>query len=265
MPRRSAASHQDSLLDVHVNTAPCVPAIRKEIEKWRASKYKGVTDTTRLLLNHWFWSDHRSPGRPAFRYHHFQQEAIETLIYLYEVEGVRRHRDLLERFAPAQPDIRLLRYDDFARYAIKMATGSGKTKVMSLAVAWQYLNAIVEAKEDFAQTFLIIAPNVIVFERLRIDFEGGRIFRADPVIPPELRVYWDVDCYMRGDGEGPSSQGALYLTNVQQLYEDEEKESDEPEEMTAVLGAGAAHASRGWRGLHKESRGPWQALPGYQR
>jgi type III restriction enzyme len=206
------------------------------VAKWQQSKYKGATDTTRLLLNHWFLSEHRSPGRPAFRYHLFQREAIETLIYLYEIEGVRRHRGLLERYAPRQPEIRLLRYDDFARYAIKMATGSGKTKVMSLALAWQYLNATVEGKSDYAQTFLLIAPNVIVFERLRTDFEGGRIFRVDPVVPPELRVYWDLDCYMRGESEGPSSQGALYLTNVHQLYEDDESEADEPEEMTAVLG-----------------------------
>jgi type III restriction enzyme len=206
------------------------------VSKWRESKYPGVTDTTRQLLTYWFRSEHRSVGRPAFRYHHFQQEAIETLIFLYEVEGVRRHRDLLERYAPGQPAIRLLRYDDFARYAVKMATGSGKTKVMSLAVAWQYLNATVEGRDGFAQTFLLIAPNVIVFERLRTDFEGGRIFRLDPVVPPEFRVYWDVDCYMRGDGEGPYSQGALYLTNVHQLYEDDDEEPSEPEEMTAVLG-----------------------------
>ena len=67
-------------------------------------------------------------------------------------------------------------YDDFARYCIKMATGSGKTKVMSLAVAWQFLNAMREAGEiakDYAKTFLLIAPNVIVLERLKTDFAGG--------------------------------------------------------------------------------------------
>jgi hypothetical protein len=62
-----------------------------------------------------------------------------------------------------------------------MATGSGKTKVMSLGIAWQFFNAVAEARDDFARTFLLIAPNVIVFERLRTDFEGGRIFRTDPV------------------------------------------------------------------------------------
>ena len=101
-----------------------------------------------------------------------------------------------------------------------MATGSGKTKVMSLAIAWQFFNAVAEARDDFAKTFLLIAPNVIVFERLRTDFEGGRIFRADPIIPPELEIFWgDFQCYMRGESERASSLGALYLTNIQQFYE----------------------------------------------
>ena len=55
-------------------------------------------------------------------------------------------------------------------------------------------------RDDFAKTFLIIALNVIVFERSRMDFEGGRIFRADPVVPPELQIFWrDFQCYMRGE------------------------------------------------------------------
>ncbi len=134
--------------------------------------------------------------------------------------------------------LRLLQYDDFPRYCLKMATGSGKTKVIGLAIAWQYFNAVLENPAEYARTSLVIAPNVIVFERLKLDFGGGRIFRADPVIPPELKLYWDVEAYMRGDGERASSQGAIYLTNIQQLYdrEDAAKSDDEPDIMTAVLG-----------------------------
>ena len=72
--------------------------------------------------------------------------------------------------------VRLPAYDEFARFCTKMATGSGKTKVMSLAIVWHYFNAVRENEEDYAKTFLIIAPNVIVYERLKTDFEGGRIF-----------------------------------------------------------------------------------------
>jgi len=234
--RAEVLPDQESLLEARVSTAACVPAIRKGVEAWRVARYKGASDTTKSLLDHWFTADHRLlDGRP-FRYYYAQREAMETLVWLYEVEGIRRHRDLLERFTKV-PGIHVLQYDDFARYAIKMATGSGKTKVMALAVAWQYFNAVAEGRDDYARTFLVVAPNVIVYERLRADFVSGKIFKLDPMIPPELRIFWDVDFYMRGDPERASSQGALYLTNVQQLYQhDTAIESNEPSVMTDVLG-----------------------------
>jgi type III restriction enzyme len=235
-PKRKQSQDQADLLDAKVATAPCVPGIREKVRPWREDGYKGVSETTRILLNYWFLTDHKLPDGRRFKYHPFQREAVETLIYLYEVAKVRRHKGLVETFA-TRSDLRLLQYDDFARYAVKMATGSGKTKVMSLTIAWQFFNAVAEARDDFAKTFLIIAPNVIVFERLRTDFEGGRIFRGDPVVPPELQIYWnDFQCYMRGEGERASSLGALYLTNVQQFYERQDKGADEPEELSAVLG-----------------------------
>jgi type III restriction enzyme len=181
------------------------------------------------LLNYWSYTDHRLLNGRKFAYRHFQREAVETLIYLCEVAKLRRHKSLVETFA-TRGDLRLLRFDDFARCCVKMATGSGKPKVMSLAIVWQFLNAVAEARDDFAKTFLLIAPNVIVFERPRTDFEGGRIFRADPVIPPELQIFLrDFQYYMRGEGERASSLGALYLTNIQQFYERANAEEDEPE------------------------------------
>jgi type III restriction enzyme len=207
------------------------------VAAWRATQYKGATSTSRLLLNYWFHTDHRLRNGAPFRYHDSQREAVETLVYIYEVAQTRRHRDLLERFAPNIPGIHVLQYDDFPRYCIKMATGSGKTKVIALAIAWHYFNAVAEGRDDFARTFLLVAPNVIVFERLRADFEGCRIYRTDPIIPAELEVFWDFDCYMRGDPEHAGSQGALYLTNIQQLYKrPTSADGDEVEEMTGVLG-----------------------------
>jgi type III restriction enzyme len=235
--RKAAPKEQLKLLEVRTRTAPCVPAIREAISEWRSSGYKGITDTTRLLLNYWFHADHRQPNGKAFRYHDSQREAMETLVYIYEVANIRRHKDLLEKYAPNIANLRLLQYDDFTRYCIKMATGSGKTKVMSLAIAWQYFNAVVEGRKDYAKVFLVLAPNVIVFERLRTDFSSGHIFRADPVIPPELKLFWDFDCYMRGEGERASSPGALYLANIQHFYERPDKRADaETEVMTTMLG-----------------------------
>ena len=229
---------QTSFLEPQLKTAPCVPAIRDVVRPWAKGGYKGATPTTQTLLNYWFKNDHRVGGLP-FAYHYFQREAMETLIYLYEVAKVRRFNDLLREYAPVgmKDTLRLLQYDDFARYCLKMATGSGKTKVIALAVAWQYFNAVLEDSAAYAATSLIIAPNVIVFERLKEDFEGGKIFRTDPIIPKELEIYWDVDFYMRGDGERASSQGAVYLTNIHQLYErDDESDDSEPDIMTQMLG-----------------------------
>ncbi|MCI0552243.1 MAG: DEAD/DEAH box helicase family protein, partial [Anaerolineae bacterium] len=234
--KRQSSKAQLALLEAKTPTAPCVPAIREKVKEWRDSNYKGATETSRLLLNHWFYTDHRVRSGRKFAYHYFQQEAIETLIYLYEVANIRRHKTLVETYTTHR-DLHLLQYDDFTRHCVKMATGSGKTKVMSLAVAWHYFNAVAEARQDYAKIFLLIAPNVIVFERLRTDFEGSRIFLTDPIIPDELRIYWDFQCYMRGESERASSLGALYLTNIQQFYERPGKGGDEPEIMTAMLGS----------------------------
>jgi type III restriction enzyme len=245
MPRKkkqAATLSQTELLDItaRLRTGPCVPALREAVKAWRAGGYKGITDTTRILLNFWFHTDHRLKTGVPFGYHSSQREAIETLIFVWEFEKVRTRKTLLERYAQDLRNLRLPPYDDFARYCIKMATGSGKTKVMALAVAWQFLNAVREQDEtakDYAKTFLLLAPNVIVFERLKTDFGGGRIFQADPVIPKELEIFWDFDCVMRGEAEKAHAEGTLFLTNIQQFYERPDRSNEEePEVMTQLLG-----------------------------
>jgi len=243
MPRRRrAAADGQPTLDVQlaVATGPCVPALREAVKAWRAGGYKGVTDTTRDLLNYWFESDHRLPKGVPFRYHESQREALEALIFVWECEKVRNRLDLLRRYAVSAAGLRLPPQDDFPRYCTKMATGSGKTKVMCLAIAWQFLNAQREVgaeAEEYARTFLLIAPNVIVLERLKTDFAGGRIFRFDPVIPKHMEAFWDFDCVLRGEGEKAHAAGTLFLTNVQQFYERPDRASqEETEEMTALLG-----------------------------
>lgn len=222
----------------HLHTAPCVPALREAVKIWRENNYIGVTETTLELLNYWFKTDHILRTRLPFKYHLAQRESIETLIYVWEVEKVRTRKALLERYAFDSKNLRLPPYDDFARYAVKMATGSGKTKVMALAIAWQYFNAVKEGNDDYAKTFLIFAPNIIVFERLRSDFQSGHIFRTDPLFPKHYDIFWDMEFYMRGDMERASSSGALYLTNIQQFYNRPKRNdrSSEPELLTALLG-----------------------------
>ena len=228
-------------LTLYLKTAPCVPALRTLVSEWRTNGYQGATPTTRALLNYWFCTDHPLPNRQVFTYHNAQREAIETLIYVYETAKIRTRKDLLEMYAPANSlnQVRLPAYDEFARFCTKMATGSGKTKVMSLAIVWQYLNAVCEDADNYAKTFLIIAPNVIVYERLKTDFEGGRIFAIDPLIPRELKTFWEFDCVMRGDAERAPADGTLFVTNIQQLYDRSDRrnnDDDEPDIMTEVLG-----------------------------
>src|SRR5437016_5233927 len=103
MPRRkgapaAGAPGQLSYMEP-ARTAPCVPAIRQAVAEWREHDYRGASETTRALLAYWFLTDHRLAGRRPFRYYPAQREAIETLIYLYEVASVRRRRDLLTMYA----------------------------------------------------------------------------------------------------------------------------------------------------------------------
>ena len=102
-------------LSPFLRTAPCVPALRKFVAEWRKNGYEGVTDTTRVLLNYWFFADHKLRNGQLFRYHDAQREAIETLIYVYEVAQVRNRKDLLEKYVSSDNEIRLPGYDEFAR------------------------------------------------------------------------------------------------------------------------------------------------------
>jgi type III restriction enzyme len=109
---------QSSLFDLSpfLKTAPCVPLLRKLVAEWRTSGYPGATDTTRTLLNYWFRADHKLRNGQLFKYHDAQREAIETLIYVYEVAQIRTRKDLLEQYVTSNSEMHLPSYDEFARY-----------------------------------------------------------------------------------------------------------------------------------------------------
>jgi type III restriction enzyme len=237
--RKKYDSSQKDMFNIQeqLSTAACVPAIREAVKGWRADGYKGITETTRELLNFWFRTDHVLPNGNSFRFHTAQREAMETLIFIFEIAKIKNRKELLEQFAFTQKDLRLPPYDEFARYCLKMATGSGKTFVMSMSIVWQFANYL-RGEKGYANNFLILAPNVIVFDRLRTDFESGHVFRTLPFIPKHLLWLWDMDYYMRGDTDRSYSQGAIYLTNIQQFYErGTRKSEEEPDVMTALLGS----------------------------
>lgn len=194
--------------------AALVPSIRREVDAWRAGGYPGASETTKRLLEYWFLDEHETEPGIAFRYYFAQREAVESAIYLYEIAGVRSPENLSAHF-----DIPLAADTDYARFVVKMATGSGKTKVMSLLIAWAYLHATREAASQLPTTFLLIAPGIIVYERLREDFADGAIFRTDPVVPPEWQSTFDLTVCLKGDPVPAGAPGMLALTNVQSLNE----------------------------------------------
>ena len=70
--------------------------------------------------------------------------------------------------------------ETWRRFVIKMATGTGKTKVLSLVLAWSFFHKLYEPGSGLARNFLVITPNIIVLDRIYSDFQGLRIFFARP-------------------------------------------------------------------------------------
>ena len=203
---------------------------------WREANYAGVTPTSRQLLYHWFSRSHAVEGADGeetqFGYYFCQREAIETLIYLYEVRGIRTISGLIATYGGAEDDtaeqkraLSGVNPDDdvWPRYAMKMATGSGKTKVMSLAIVWSYFHALRESDSPMTTNFLLLAPGLTVFERLKEDFRaddgGPNIFDRDPLIPSEWRGDWHMTVVLQDEPAPPTSGGVLYLSNIHRLFE----------------------------------------------
>jgi type III restriction enzyme len=162
---------------------PLVAKVREEVKAWRDADYTGASATSRALLAWWFDTDHlieQADGTQSqFRYYFAQREAVETVIWLYDVRGARDKFDLL-RFDASGAVSSNMFDEDWPRFVVKMATGAGKTKVLSLLIAWSYFHKLYEAGSALARNFLVIAPNIIVLDRLRADFDGLRIFFNDP-------------------------------------------------------------------------------------
>ena len=158
---------------------PLVPELRKLVHHWRAKGYAGATETSRSLLNWWFNRVHllpRADGPAAeFRYYFAQREALETIIYLYDVVGVKDKYDLM-RFDCSGVVSTGMFDESWRRLVVKMATGTGKTKVMSLVLAWSYFHKLYEPGSELARNFLVITPNIIVLDRIYKDFAGLDIF-----------------------------------------------------------------------------------------
>lgn len=248
-----------------------VERLRADVDKWRKSGYPGASIVTQRFLNFWFDEDHLV-GDEIFRFHFGQQEAAETLLYLVEVKKIRDAKLLVEtfgqifypvgsqqkltgigiihktsndgkrqirRYIPEKEDVTIqeLPPENLPRYAFKMATGSGKTVVMAMLMAWSYFHKRKVPSSRLSDNFLVVAPNVIVYQRLEKDFASSRIFYELPIIPPEWRNEWqNLKVILRGDSAEPGSSGNLFLTNIQQIYESQDAKWTPENAIEAILG-----------------------------
>ncbi|ABS65805.1 type III restriction protein res subunit [Xanthobacter versatilis] len=207
---------------------PLVYKVRKAVAAWRASGYEGASPTTAALLNHWFRDEHMMPQadgtvRP-FQWYFAQREAVESAIWLYEIERARDPYALM-KFDSSGRVSKGMFAEDWTRYVLKLATGAGKTKVMSLLMTWCYFHKLYEPDSDLSTNFLLIAPNIIVLDRLRTDFDGARIFYEDPLLPDNgyEGQNWQDDFQMTVHIQDEiglvAPQGNLFLTNIHRVYE----------------------------------------------
>lgn len=202
--------------------------VARAVKKWRDEGYPDITPTTKRLLEYWFYEDHRYEDGTPFRFWSCQKEAIEALIYLYEVCGYKSLHELSRGFG-----VRIVfdpTEDNWSKYCLKMATGSGKTFVMAMALVWQYFNALREGKDDATCSFLLISPNLIVLDRLMGGFERGGLFKEFPFfVPDEWQSDFDLQIVEQTSDASIHSTGVLHITNRHQLYERERWEDmDQP-------------------------------------
>lgn len=220
-PEEERKTSHDKLLP------PLVAMVRKEVKAWRDAAYAGASETSRALLNWWFDTDHmieQADGTATpFRYYFAQREAVETVIWLYDVRGARDKFDLM-RF-DSTGEVKAKMFDeDWPRYVVKMATGAGKTKVLSLLIAWSFFHKTYEPTSDLSRNFLLIAPNIIVLDRLRTDFDGLRIFFNDPILPDNghagrnWRDDFQIADHIQDNVRIVRPTGNLFLTNVHRIY-----------------------------------------------
>src|SRR2546427_2563752 len=155
-----------------------VNQLRAEVRGWREAGYSGTALVTRRLLEWWFERDEERTNMKK-RFFFCQQEAIETVIYFYEVQKRRK----------------LPETGELVRYALKLATGTGKTVVMALLVTWSTLHRRKVSGSSLSANFLVLVPNLTVRDRVSGVPRGDglsqsgehNLYDAFDTVPPEYR------------------------------------------------------------------------------
>ena len=153
--------------------------IRERIGRWRQGSYQGVTRTTARLLEYWTRPDR---DRKLF---FCQIEALETAIYVTEVAHKYGDAWIENALRQANEDANPL----LSRIAFKMATGSGKTVVMAMLIAYHALNKLADPQNSrFSDTFLIVTPGITIRDRLRVLLPNDpqNYYRRWDIVPSDL-------------------------------------------------------------------------------
>ena len=182
-PRKTGKTLFSDLKEETKQENPTINAIRVKVAKWREEKYPHITPLTRELLAYW-----QLPDRER-RLFFCQIEALETLIYIAEVVTKEPASNI--RIDTILMDASIASGTTLFRQACKMATGTGKTVLMGMIIAWQTLNRRRYPNDTrFSDAFLLVAPNLTIRDRLRV------LMPSDPesyytkldLVPVELRA-----------------------------------------------------------------------------
>lgn len=234
--------------------SPKVNEVCEGLELGAAPILEMVTDTTAELLRFWFQQDFQDTR--VFNFHPGQRQAILNAIYAHEVLQPKTLGDLYQALCPEEV---LGSYstaqsleepkNNYPKYCMKMATGTGKTWVLQALMVWQLLNAN-RAKEDerFTKNFLIVAPGLIVYDRLLDAFlgkeRGGErhfqtsdLYSFQDIFIPEtyrdevFRFVQNAVCPKQEIGKKVTSGGLIAISNWHILSEEgdpfDEEESEE--------------------------------------
>lgn len=180
---RTGPKAEGSLLEEEFVALDCVNEIRDRVRAWRQRDYPGVTPATRDLLH--YWSDPSREPRLFF----CQREAAETVIWLTEASPTERAALFTQSVDGERIELDKA-HEPFRRYCCKMATGTGKTVVMAMLIAWQTINKALYPRDTrFTNAFLVVGPGLTVAERLQVlrpSHEDNYYDKFD-LIPTSLR------------------------------------------------------------------------------
>lgn len=165
--------------------------LRREVDGWRSAGFPGVTATTARLLR--YWADADRDNRVFFA----QREAVETTVYIAEVAGRLSAAEAGRTARVAQSgwiqgwleEQNTQHNESLPRTALKMATGTGKTVVMAMLIAWQTLNKAANRSDSrFTNRFLVVTPGITIKDRLRVLFpsDAGNYYRERDLVPADL-------------------------------------------------------------------------------